>query len=74
MIYYRVLRDAYDYFNKYGHVEGELLTGKERNTKCRYISDYVFRKCSTSSRNTFKMFGVRKPIDENKILYYEREN
>ena len=74
MIYYRVLKDAYDYFNNYSVVEGELLTVRERNTKCRYISDSVFRKCSTSQRNTYKMFTVRKPIDENKIIYYESED
>lgn len=69
MTYYKVVKDAYDYFSKYGVIEGELLTAKERNTKCPYISDNVFIKCFTSSRNTFKMFGIRKPIDENKIVY-----
>lgn len=69
MTYYKVTRDAYDYFNNYGVVEGELLTVTERNTKCRYIANSVFKKCFTSQRNTFKMFGVRKPMDESKILY-----
>ena len=42
MKYFRAKRDAYDYFSKYGVVEGELLTAKERNSRCPYLQDCVF--------------------------------
>ena len=42
MKYYRVVKEAYDYFNKMGTVKNELFTEKERNTKVRYLSDDVF--------------------------------
>lgn len=59
MKYYRVKRDAYDYFNKYGVVENELLTEKERNTKVRYLKDDIFEVVNINKNNTFFSFGVR---------------
>ena len=59
MLYYRAKRDAYDYFNKNGVVENELLTEKERTTKVRYISDDVFTPVTISRKKTFFNFGVR---------------
>ena len=59
MKYYRAKREAYDYFNRCGVVENELLTEKERNTKVRYISDDVFETMEISRKKTFYNFGVR---------------
>ena len=59
MLYYRAKCDAYDYFNHYGVVEGELLTSKERNSKARYISDSCFDEVNISRNKTFTNFGVR---------------
>lgn len=62
MKYYKAVRDAYDYFNKNGVVENELLTEKERNRKVPYISDYVFNIVEISKNKTFFNFGVRLEI------------
>lgn len=61
MLYYMANRDAYDYFNKYGIVSGELLTPKERNTKVRYIGDECFNIVAINRNDTFTNFGVRFP-------------
>lgn len=62
MLYYRVKDDAYDYFNKYAVVKNELLTARERNTKCRYISDEHFEAVQISKKKTFFNFGCRFEI------------
>ena len=64
MKYYRAIADAYDYFNKNGIVENELLTEKERNSRVRYISDYYFTVVDIPKNKTFKNFGVRFEIKE----------
>lgn len=64
MTYYRVKRDAYDYFSKYGVVAGELLTAKERGRRCPYLKDDLFEAVVISSRKTFTSFGVRKEVRE----------
>lgn len=64
MLYYRVRRDAYDYFNKFAVVEGELLTEKERNRKARYISDNVFQEVHISKNKTYFSFGCRFIMSE----------
>ena len=51
--------DAYDYFSKYGVIENELLTVKERNKKCPYLMDIIFEPVNISKRNIFWSFGVR---------------
>lgn len=64
MLFYKVRRDAYDYFNKYGVVKNELLTEKERNTKCRYLKDEVFQPVEVSKKKTFWSFGCRFEMSE----------
>lgn len=62
MLFYKVRRDAYDYFNKYGVVKDELLTKRERDTKCRYLKDDVFEEVEVSKKKTFWSFGCRFEI------------
>ena len=64
MKYYRVRRDAYDYFNKYTVVKNELLTEKERNKKARYIKDDIFEEVEINKNKTYFNFGVRREIKE----------
>lgn len=59
MKYYRATKDAYDYLNKHGVVENELLTEKERNSRVRYLSDSVFHIVEINKNKTFMSFGVR---------------
>ena len=59
MLYYRAKTDAYDYFNRYGVVKGELLTKKERNSKCRYLHDSCFEEVHINRNKTFVNFGIR---------------
>ena len=64
MKYYLVLKDGYDYINKYGVVERELLTPHERNTKVRYLPDSYFKEVDISRKRTFFSFGVRLQMSE----------
>ena len=64
MLFYRVRRDAYDYFNKYAVIEGELLTEKERNRKARYLKDDIFQPVEISKQKTFWSFGCRFEIKD----------
>jgi len=59
MLYYKVKHDAYDYLNKYAVVKNELLTARERNIKCRYLSDDIFEPVNISKNNIFWFFGAR---------------
>lgn len=59
MTYYRAKREAFDYFNEYPVVRGELLTAKERNTKCRYLNDDIFEIVDIPRTRTFMIFGAR---------------
>ncbi len=59
MKFYKVKREAYDYFNKFQTVKDELLTEKERNTKARYIKDDVFEVVEVSKKKTYWFFGAR---------------
>lgn len=64
MKYYLVLKDGYDYINKNGVVERELLTPRERNTKVRYLPDSYFKEVEISRKKTFFSFGVRLQMSE----------
>ena len=61
MLYYEVVEDGYDYFNKNSALKGELFTPKERETKVRYISDDHFKPVHISKRQVFFSFGCRFP-------------
>lgn len=71
MIYYRLLADKYDYFTGYAGFKGELFTTKERSRCVPFIQEHYFEEIFTSSRNTYKSFGVRKVIDEEKVVVKE---
>ena len=59
MIFYRVTRDAYDYFTGNAAIKNELVTQRERDTKFRYLKDSVFEKVEVSKKKTFWNFGAR---------------
>lgn len=59
MKYYRAKDEYYDYFSDYCTIKNQLLTEKERNTRCRYLQDSCFDIVNISSRNTYMSFGVR---------------
>lgn len=59
MKYYKVKKDIYDYFSKHAVIENELLTEKERNRKCPYLSDNVFEIVNIPKTKIFWNFGVR---------------
>lgn len=65
MKYYKAKQDAYDYFNKFNLVKGELLTERERNILARYISDDKFEIVYIKKTNTFTNFGCRFEIKGN---------
>ena len=65
MKYYRVTKEAYDYFNKNMTVKNELLTPRERNTKFRYLKDDCFEEVEVSKKNTYINFGVRFEKETN---------
>lgn len=67
MKYLRAKRDAYDYFSKYGVVEGELLTVNERNRRCPYLQDCVFEEVKINRNDTFVNFGCRFQINRDVI-------
>lgn len=64
MKYYLALKDGYDYINKHGVVERELLTPHERHTKVRYLPDSYFKEVEISRKRTFFSFGVRLQMSE----------
>lgn len=64
MLFYRAKREAYDYFNKNGMVEGELITQKERDSKFRYLKDDVFEAVDIPKNKTFWCFGARFEIKD----------
>lgn len=64
MLYYRVRRDAYDYFNKNAAVKNELVTQKERDSKFRYLKDDVFEPVQISKKKTFWNFGCRFEVKD----------
>lgn len=59
MIYYKAIKEAHDYFTGNTTIKNELLTQKERDTKFRYLSDYVFEKVEISKKKIFWNFGTR---------------
>ena len=59
MTYYRVRKETYDYFTWWTAVQNELVTEKERNTRFRYLSDFVFEKVEVSKKKIFFNFGCR---------------
>lgn len=65
MLYYRAKGDFYDYFNNYEVIRNELLTAKERNRKCRYLSDNCFEAVNISKKDIYFSFGVRFQIGTN---------
>lgn len=65
MLYYKVIKEKYDYFNKNMTVMNELLTLRERNTKFRYLKDDCFEEVEISKKNTYINFGVRFEIGTN---------
>lgn len=65
MLYYRAKGDFYDYFCKYEVIRNELLTAKERNRKCRYLSDNCFEAVNISKKDIYFFFGVRFQIGTN---------
>lgn len=67
MKYLRAKKDAYDYFSKYGVVEGELLTAKERNNRCPYLQDCVFDEVEINRNDTFVNFGCRFQINRDVV-------
>ena len=66
MLYYRAKTFAYDYFNDYPLIKGELLTKKERNSKCRHLHDSCFEEVRINKNKTFVIFGVRFEKRETK--------
>lgn len=64
MQYFKVVKDGYDYFNKYAVIENELLTVRERHTKARYLSDEYFKPVMVSQKKTFFNFGCRFEIKD----------
>lgn len=69
MKYYVVMKDSYDYFNKFAVVKSELLTEKERNTKARYIADSAFQIMEINRSHTIRNFGVRLVQSKYRNLY-----
>lgn len=60
MKYYKVTRDnVHDYFTGYTTIKNELVTEHERNTKFRYLQDYVFQAVEISRKKTYWLFGAR---------------
>jgi len=59
MKFYRVRREAHDYFTGHTAIENELVTQKERDTKFRYLKDSVFEEVEISKKKTFWSFGAR---------------
>ena len=59
MLYYKAVKDGYDYFNKNGIIKNELLTARERNSKVRYLPDDYFQIIEIPKSNVFCSFGTR---------------
>ena len=59
MLYYKVIKDGYDYFNKNAIVKNELLTTKERNSKVSHLPDSYFQIIEIPKTKVFWSFGVR---------------
>lgn len=59
MLYYKAVKDAYDYFNKNGIIKNELLTTRERNSKVQYLPDSYFQIIEIPKSKVFWSFGTR---------------
>lgn len=59
MLYYKAIKDGYDYFNKNSIIKNELLTVKERNSRVRYLSDSYFEIIEITKTKVFWSFGAR---------------
>lgn len=59
MLFYKVNREAHDYFTGNTAIKNELVTQKERDTKFRYLKDDIFSVVFVSKKKTFWNFGCR---------------
>ena len=59
MLYYKAIKDGYDYLNKNSLIRNELLTAKERNSKVRYLDDSHFQIIEIPKSKVFWSFGAR---------------
>ena len=59
MLYYKAIKDGYDYFNKNTLIKNELLTTKERNSRVRYLPDSYFQIIEIPKSRVFWSFGAR---------------
>lgn len=59
MLYYKAIKDAYDYFSKNAIIKNELLTTKERNSKVRYLPESYFQIIEIPKSRVFWSFGAR---------------
>ena len=59
MLYYKAIKDGYDYFNKNAIIKNELLTTKERNSKVRYLPDSYFQIIDIPESRVLWSFGAR---------------
>ena len=59
MMYYKSTAEMTDHFTGWTVIMDELVTERERNTRFRYLPDYIFKKVYISQRDTHKSFGIR---------------
>ena len=59
MLYYKAIKDGYDYFNKNALIKNELLTTKERNSKVSRLPDSYFQIIEIPKTKVFWSFGAR---------------
>lgn len=59
MKYYRVRREAHDWFTGWTAVKNELVTKKEKDTRFRYLNDSIFEEVEISKKKIFFNFGCR---------------
>ena len=62
MLFYKVIREAHDYFTGNTAIKNELLTQRERDSKFRYLKDDIFQPVQISKKKTFWNFGCRFEI------------
>lgn len=56
---FRVRAEKRDYFTGHTAKEGELITAKERNTKFRYLEDYLFQPVNVKASAIVHKDGAR---------------
>ena len=62
MRFYRVRKEAYDYFTGHTAIENELVTQKEKDTKFRHLSDSVFEEVEVSKKNLLNFYQSIHPF------------